>query len=247
LERYLHASDGHAPTMEWPEWVTARVLFPSLSSDEKSGKTPVFPSKQPAWSILDQNAENGLKAQLMSAIGSFGGPTQDPTKSGATIDESAGPVIVHSTATVEPAAHFIGPCLIESDASIRHGAYVRPYSWICSGAVVGHSTEVKHSVLLPGSKAPHFNYVGDSILGKGANLGAGTKLSNLRNDGGEVHLRFEGQRVGSGLRKFGAVLGEHSQLGCNSVTNPGTVLGPNSTVWPNVTVTGIHPAKSTHR
>jgi NDP-sugar pyrophosphorylase family protein len=227
--------------------VTARVLFPSLSSDEKSGKTPVFPSKQPAWSILDQNAENSLKAQLMSAIGSFGGPTQDPTKSGATIDESAGPVIVHSTATVEPAAHFIGPCLIESDASIRHGAYIRPYSWICSGAVVGHSTEVKHSVLLPGSKAPHFNYVGDSILGKGANLGAGTKLSNLRNDGGEVHLRFEGQRVGSGLRKFGAVLGEHSQLGCNSVTNPGTVLGPNSTVWPNVTVTGIHPAKSTHR
>ena len=124
---------------------------------------------------------------------------------------------------------------------------VRPYSWICSGAVVGHSTEVKHSVLLPGSKAPHFNYVGDSTLGKGANLGAGTKLSNLRNDGGEVYLRFEGQRVGSGLRKFGAVLGEHSQLGCNSVTNPGTVLGPNSTVWPNVTVTGIHPAKSTHR
>ena len=93
----------------------------------------------------------------------------------------------------------------------------------------------------------HFNYVGDSILGKGVNLGAGTKLSNLRNDGGEVNLRFEGEKVGSGLRKFGAILGENSQLGCNSVTNPGTVLGPNSTVWPNTTVTGMHPAESTHR
>ena len=233
--------------MEWPEWVTARALFPSLSSDGSSGKTPVFPSKQPAWNLLDPNAENGLKAQLISAIASFSDPTQDPIESGATIDETEGPVVVHSTANVEPAAHFIGPCLIESNASIRHGAYVRPYSWICAGSVVGHSTEIKHSVLLPGSKAPHFNYVGDSILGTGVNLGAGTKLSNLRNDGGEVNLRFEGKKVGSGLRKFGAILGENSQLGCNSVTNPGAVLGPNSTVWPNTTVTGMHPAESTHR
>ena len=225
--------------MEWPEWVTARVLFPSLSSDEKSGKTPVFPSKQPAWSILDQNAENGLKAQLMSAIGSFGGPTQDPTKSGATIDESAGPVIVHSTATVEPAAHFIGPCLIESDASIRHGAYIRPYSWICSGAVVGHSTEVKHSVLLPGSKAPHFNYVGDSILGSNSNLGAGAKISNVRLDRGNVSVRFpNGSSMDTGMRKLGAMVGELSELGCNVVTNPGAVIPPSSAVPPNTTVTG---------
>jgi len=112
---------------------------------------------------------------------------------------------------------------------------------------VGHATEVKHSVLLPGAKAPHFNYVGDSILGKDVNLGAGTKLSNLRNDGGEVHLRVGGERVASGLRKFGALLGEGAALGCNSVTNPGVVLGCNSVVWPNVTVTGVHGAKSEHR
>ncbi|DAC67134.1 MAG TPA: hypothetical protein D7I13_05285, partial [Candidatus Poseidoniales archaeon] len=114
-------------------------------------------------------------------------------------------------------------------------------------SVVGHATEVKHSLLLPGSKAPHFNYVGDSILGKDVNLGAGTKLSNLRNDGQEVHLRLSDQRIPSGLRKFGAVLGEGSALGCNSVTNPGVILGCNSTVWPNATVSGIHGRDSALR
>ena len=214
--------------MEWPEWVTARALFPSLSSDDRLGKIPVFSGKQPAWSLLDPNSENGLKAQLMSAMASFSGPTQDPTESGATIDESGGPVVVHSTATVEPSAHFIGPCLIESDASIRHGAYVRPYSWICTGSVVGHSTEVKHSVLLPGSKAPHFNYVGDSILGKGVNLGAGTKLSNLRNDGGEVNERPLKQRPQTSIKNpferivWGLIDGERKKVSATlmSVSRP---------------------------
>jgi NDP-sugar pyrophosphorylase family protein len=180
--------------------------------------------------MLDPSSPTGLKHQLLAAISGFSGPTQDPTDSGATFDESNGPVVVHASAIIEPSAHFIGPCLIESEAEVRHGAYVRPFSWICVGAVVGHNTEVKHS-----------------ILGKDVNLGAGTKLSNLLNDGGEVHLRLDGQRLGSGLRKFGAVLGEGCQLGCNSVTNPGTVLGPESVVWPNTTVTGLHPEHSTHR
>jgi bifunctional N-acetylglucosamine-1-phosphate-uridyltransferase/glucosamine-1-phosphate-acetyltransferase GlmU-like protein len=123
---------------------------------------------------------------------------------------------------------------------IRHGAYIRQNSWICRDAVVGHCSEVKHSILLPGAKAPHFNYVGDSILGGSVNLGAGVKLSNLRNDGGEVFTRLNGERIGTGLRKFGAILGEGCQLGCNSVTNPGVVLGPNSMVAANSTITGIH-------
>ncbi len=89
--------------------------------------------------------------------------------------------------------------------------------------------------------------MGDSILGKGVNLGAGVKLSNVRNDGGEVFLRLDGKRVPSGLRKFGAILGENTQLGCNAVTNPGTVLGCSSVVWPNVTVTGVHSNQSIHR
>ncbi len=233
--------------MEWPIWVRSDALFPSLSSSQPLGAIPQFSPNTPAWTMLDPSSPTGLKHQLLAAISAFSDPTQDPTESGATLDESNGPVVVHASATIEPSAHLIGPCLIESEAEVRHGAYVRRFSWICSGAVVGHNTEVKHSILLPGAKAPHFNYVGDSILGKGVNLGAGTKLSNLRNDGGEVHLRLDGQRLGSGLRKFGAVLGEGCQLGCNSVTNPGTVLGPQSVVWPNTTVTGLHPEHSTHR
>ncbi|MEJ6562375.1 MAG: hypothetical protein QNL85_01540 [Euryarchaeota archaeon] len=233
--------------MDWPNWVRPDALFPSLFSTQPTGAVPQFDPTTPAWAILDPTSAHGLKAQLLQAINDFSQATQDPRDSGATIDESQGPVVVHASAKLEPSAHFIGPCLVEADAEVRHGAYVRPFSWICAGAVVGHNTEVKHSILLPGAKAPHFNYVGDSILGKDVNLGAGTKLSNLRNDGGEVHLRLDGSRHASGLRKFGAVLGEGCQLGCNSVTNPGTVLGPQSAVWPNVTVTGLHPEHSTHR
>lgn len=233
--------------MEWPEWVRADALFPSLGEDSTEQILPTFPQESPAWVLLDPTHKSGLKQQLSAAIAAYSGPAQDPTGCGATVDASQGPVVVHASAKIEPSSHLIGPCFVGAFAEIRHGAYVRPFSWICSGAVVGHNTEIKHSILLPGAKAPHFNYVGDSILGKDVNLGAGTKLSNLRNDGGEVHIRFEGARTPSGLRKFGAVLGEGCQLGCNSVTNPGTVLGQRSTVWPNATVTGLHPGESNHR
>jgi bifunctional N-acetylglucosamine-1-phosphate-uridyltransferase/glucosamine-1-phosphate-acetyltransferase GlmU-like protein len=107
--------------------------------------------------------------------------------------------------------------------------------------VVGHCSEVKHSILLPKAKAPHFNYVGDSVIGTEANLGAGVKLSNLRNDGGEVHTRHSDQRIPTGLRKFGALIGEKCQLGCNAVLNPGVILGAGCSVFPNLTVSGIHP------
>ena len=126
--------------------------------------------------------------------------------------------MIEAGAVIEPSTHFIGPCFVGKGATIRHGAYIRENAWICSHALVGHCSEVKHSILLPYSKAPHFNYVGDSILGKSVNLGAGVKLSNLRNDGTEVYLRIEKSRVDSGLRKFGAILGEGCQLGCNAVT-----------------------------
>ena len=159
------------------------------------------------------------------------------TREGVSIDSSNGPVHIHDTiglCTFGPA--YIGPCAV-----IRHGAYIR----ICGGALVGHASEVKHSILLPGAKAPHFNYVGDSVLGPDVNLGAGVKLSNLRNDGGEVHTRIDGERFATGLRKFGAILGEGCQLGCNAVTNPGVVLGPRCMVMPNTTVTGVHASDST--
>ena len=235
--------------MEWPESLPlASELFPSLYSTAASdGFCPTLPDTNAVFTFLQPKSPDGLKAQLLSVLESFQSSPQNPVDSGATVDESQGKVIVEASARIEVGAHLIGPCYVGPEAEIRHGAYVRSYSWICAEAVVGHASETKHAVLLPGAKAPHFNYVGDSVLGKGVNLGAGTKISNLRNDGGEVQLRVGEERIGSGLRKFGALLGEGCQLGCNSVTNPGVILGCNSIVWPNITVTGVHAAESKHR
>ena len=231
--------------MEWPSYTSYVSLFPSLIEEPLTG-LPSFESHSPIWKILDPNSTNSLKQQLKHLIDNQSSSEQ-LEQLGITIDETNGPVVIDPSAKIEPSTHFIGPCYVGPKAIVRHGAYIRENSWICSTALVGHCSEIKHSILLPGSKAPHFNYVGDSILGKGVNLGAGVKLSNLRNDGGEVFLRLDGKRVPSGLRKFGAILGENTQLGCNAVTNPGTVLGCSSVVWPNVTVTGVHSNQSIHR
>ncbi len=225
--------------MDWGGLADAATLFPSFSGAE-DGHLPALPVDGPVWQLLDPKHSSGLKAQM-------GGITGEIACGGTGFFTRGEGIVVDATATVEAGAYLIGPCYVGPRAVVRSGAYVREYSWICADAVVGHATEVKHSILLPGAKAPHFNYVGDSILGKDVNLGAGTKLSNLRNDGGEVHVRLNGERLPSGLRKFGAVLGEGVATGCNSVTNPGVVLGCNSTVWPNATVTGIHGPDSQHR
>ena len=233
--------------MEWPREAFSETLFPSLSHPAPE-PIPILPESQPSWTILDKSSANSLQQQMDKLVSNHSNSRELNTlPSSITFDQSNGPVIIEQSAIVEPSTHFIGPCYIGNEAVIRHGAYVREYSWICSTAVVGHASEVKHSILLPGAKAPHFNYVGDSILGKAVNLGAGVKLSNLRNDGAEVYLRIGDDRRPSGLRKFGAILGEGCQLGCNAVTNPGTILGRNSTVWPNVTVTGVHGENSNHR
>tara|TARA_B100001287_G_scaffold107775_1_gene90807 strand:- start:1519 stop:2220 length:702 start_codon:yes stop_codon:yes gene_type:complete len=233
--------------MEWPSETYAKSLFPSLPSTS-DGLKPVLPNDKPVWEIFAGGSDASLKHQIKSIDSSLLTLTDRNTLSPSiTFDESNGAVLIEEGAEIGPSTHFVGPCFVGKAAIIRHGAYIRENAWICSTAIVGHCSEVKHSVLLPGAKAPHFNYVGDSILGRGVNLGAGVKLSNLRNDGTEVILRVGESRVPSGLRKFGAILGENCQLGCNAVTNPGTVLGPDSIVWPNVTVTGVHAKSSMHR
>ncbi len=211
--------------MAGPTW---KDLWPSLSA--MSGKLPDFPDG-PIWEIL-----TNLKSQLDELLNELG----ERGREGVSIDSSKGPVYISDSATIGPQVHIIGPSYIGPNVEIRHGAYIREYSWICDSSLVGHASEIKHSVLLPTSKAPHFNYVGDSILGPGVNLGAGVKLSNLRNDGLEVHTIIQGERVPTGLRKFGAIIGENSQLGCNVVTNPGVILGTRCNVMPNTTITGVH-------
>ena len=126
---------------------------------------------------------------------------------------------------VEPGAYIKGPCAIGKNCQIRHGAYLRGQIITGDRCVIGHASEVKNSIFLNKAQAAHFAYVGDSILGNHCNLGAGTKCANLKLAGDEVILRHQGKRIATGLRKFGAIIGDEVQLGCNSVTNPGTVMG----------------------
>ncbi|NPA95200.1 MAG: hypothetical protein GXO58_07220 [Thermodesulfobacteria bacterium] len=147
---------------------------------------------------------------------------------------------------IEPGAMIKGPTIILDKAQVRQAAYIREDSLIGPKAVVGHATEVKHSVFLKDAKAGHFAYIGDSILGNHVNLGAGTKLANLRFAPGSVKIKGpDGQKIDTNRRKIGAILGDNVQTGCNSVTNPGVFLGKNSMVAPNATVKpGYYPAKT---
>ena len=157
----------------------------------------------------------------------------------AGVEVSGGPIFVDPGARISTSIRMEGPIYIEAGAEIRHGAYLRPGTYVSSACVVGHSSEIKNTLMLPGSKAPHFNYVGDSILGYGVNLGAGAKISNVRLDGNTIPIHHpDGTKVDSGLRKMGALVGDHTQVGCNVVTNPGSILPPLSAVPPNSVVSG---------
>lgn len=152
-------------------------------------------------------------------------------KPGAILE---GPVYIAEGAIVEPTAYIQGPCYIGPHAEVRHGAYVRGLVYAGPHAVIGHTSEVKNSVLFDHAKAAHFAYVGDSILGRNVNLGAGTKLANLPLRRGVIRYKnpLSGRLESSGLKKFGAILGDDSQTGCNSVLSPGTILMPGTMVMP---------------
>ena len=145
---------------------------------------------------------------------------------------------------IEPGAYIKGPCLIGKNCHIRQGAYIRGNVIIGDNCVVGHTTEIKHSILLNHANAAHFAYIGDSILGNYVNLGAGTKCANLRLNGEEIAVKEGDVPVQTGLRKFGAIIGDFSQVGCNAVLNPGTHLGKHVHVHPCVSVVGVIPEKS---
>ncbi len=146
---------------------------------------------------------------------------------------------------VEPGAYVNGPVAIGNDTEIRQGAYVRGDCIVGNGCVVGHTTEIKASIMLDGAKAGHFAYIGDSILGNDVNLGAGTKLANLKMIPGTVSVRSEKEMVDTGRRKIGAILGDRTETGCNSVTSPGTLMGPRSIVYPGVAVPAAHYPRGT--
>lgn len=148
---------------------------------------------------------------------------------------------------IEPGAYIRGPCIIGPNSTIRHGAYIRGNVITGEKCVIGHDTEIKNSILLNGAQAAHFAYLGDSILGNRVNLGAGTKCANLKLNHEEIFIVVDGVKIATGRRKLGAIIGDDSQFGCNSVSNPGTLASKGVICHPCVNFGGyVPPGKTVH-
>jgi len=156
-------------------------------------------------------------------------------------------VWIAKDAKVFPSAYIGAPCIIDKGAEIRHCAFIRGSAIIGKGAVVGNSTELKNVVLFDKVQVPHYNYVGDSVLGYKAHMGAGSITSNVKSDKTLIQLRCEDEKTDSGMKKIGAMLGDEVEVGCNSVLNPGTVVGRNSNIYPLSSVRGTVPENSIYK
>lgn len=150
-------------------------------------------------------------------------------------------------AVVFPSVSIAGPCIIGRGAEVRHCAFIRGNAIVGNQAVVGNSTELKNVVLFNGVQVPHYNYVGDSVLGYRAHMGAGAVTSNVKSDKTLVSVKNGGEIFPTGLKKFGAILGDDVEVGCNTVLNPGTVVGRNTNIYPTSCVRGVVPAGSIYK
>lgn len=155
-------------------------------------------------------------------------------------------VWVHRSATVAPTAYLGAPCIIGPESEVRHCAFIRGSALVGAGCVVGNSTELKNVILFDKVQVPHYNYVGDSILGYKAHMGAGSITSNVKSDKSLVVIHGE-EKIPTGIKKVGAMLGDRVEVGCNSVLNPGTVIGRDSNVYPLSCVRGVVPANSIYK
>lgn len=163
---------------------------------------------------------------------------------GEAYQEVSPEVWIHRQAVVAPTAYIGAPCIIGADTQVRHCAFIRGCALVGEGCVVGNSVELKNVILFDRVQVPHFNYVGDSILGYRAHMGAGSVTSNVKSDRSLVAVHSAGEEIPTGLKKFGAMLGDGVEVGCNSVLNPGTVIGRNSSIYPTSSVRGVVPAES---
>ena len=161
--------------------------------------------------------------------------------------EVAPTVWVHKTATVFPSAYLGAPCIIGAHTEVRHCAFIRGSALVGEGCVVGNSVELKNVILFDGVQVPHYNYVGDSILGHLSHMGAGSVTSNVKSDKTLVTVKNGSEKIETGLKKFGAMVGDFVEVGCNSVLNPGTVIGRNSHVYPTSCVRGVVPENSIYK
>ena len=171
------------------------------------------------------------------------GKTLDP----AEYEEVSPSVWVHRTAVVAPTAYLGAPCIIGAETEVRHGAFIRGSALVGKNCVVGNSVELKNVILFDNVQTPHYNYVGDSILGYKSHMGAGSLTSNVKSDKTLVKVKSGDEVIETGLKKMGAMLGDHVEVGCNSVLNPGTVIGRNTNIYPLSSVRGVIPSDSIYK
>lgn len=191
---------------------------------------PLFADKTYPWEVLD-----GIKDFILAL-----GPTL-PAEEFERVGED---VWIARDAKLFPSAYIAGPCIVDHGAELRQCAFVRGSAIVGKNAVVGNSCELKNVVLFDNVQTPHFNYVGDSVLGYRAHMGAGSITSNVKSDKSLVVVKNGDEHIETGRKKFGAVLGDFVEVGCNSVLNPGTVIGRRTNVYPLSSVRGVIPADS---
>ena len=199
-------------------------------------------SKSAAGEYLSQfeypwQALSGIK-ELIISLGS---------KLGEDYNEVSPQVWVHKTAVVAPTAYLGAPCIIGAETEVRHCAFIRGSALVGCGCVVGNSVELKNVIIFDKVQVPHYNYVGDSILGYRSHMGAGSITSNVKSDKSLVAVKSDNEIIETGLKKFGAILGDYVEVGCNSVLNPGSVIGRNTNIYPLSCVRGVIPSDSIYK
>lgn len=213
-----------------------KTLFPTLKNINNDAIIPHWNNEDTPWDLISKNNDNNLISQINEMNNNLE-ILDIKNYLDVRFDQSCGKIYIHPSAKIGQFVRIEGPCFIGKNCEIRHGAYIRGGSWISEEAIVGHSSEIKNSLFLPGAKAPHFNYVGDSILGCNVNIGAGVKLSNVRVDRRNIIIKkIDGSKVDSEMNKLGAIIGDGVQIGCNAVTNPGTIIMAHTKINPNKNV-----------
>lgn len=184
--------------------------------------------------------------EVLSKIGAFIAELGN-TLSEDEYEKQGDNVWIAKSAKVFPSAYINGPCIIDRDAEVRHCAFIRGSAIVGAGAVVGNSTELKNVILFNKVQVPHYNYVGDSVLGFKAHMGAGSITSNVKSDKKLITIKGPDGNIETGIKKIGAFLGDNVEIGCGSVLNPGTIVGRESNVYPLSSVRGFVPAKSIYK
>lgn len=204
-----------------------------LYSLEHTIAAEIFEDKTYPWEILGE-----LKSFIVKL-----GQSLDPEK----FIKRGEDIWIAKSATVFDSAYIAGPCIIDEGAEVRHCAFIRGSAIIGKNSVVGNSTEVKNALVFDNVQIPHYNYVGDSVLGYKSHMGAGSITSNVKSDKTLVVVKSADEKIETGLKKFGAMLGDYVEVGCGSVLNPGTVIGKNSNIYPLSSVRGVVPENSIYK